>query len=204
MTFIFYLIVLIFSVMAHEVAHGYMAKRLGDDTAEQAGRLTFNPLKHIDPFGSIILPLLLYLSGLPGLAWAKPVPYNPNKLYKDFRYGPLKVAIIGPLTNAFIFIVFALLIRFGGHVFSPEVLQLFGLIALLNALLFIFNLVPIPPLDGSKLLTAIWPGSALTIERWSPIGLVVIFSLMYLFSGFIFSLASLIFTLVAGPAARAF
>lgn len=199
--FVFYLAVLIFSVMVHEVAHGFMAKRLGDDTAEAAGRLTFNPIKHIDPFGSIILPLLLYLAGLPALAWAKPVPYDPRRLYKDFRYGPLKVALAGPVSNAFLFVVFGLIVRFVAHIVNPVALSLFGAIAFLNALLFVFNLIPIPPLDGSKIITAIRPGSAYMLERLSPIGLVLLFLFIFYFSQYIFVAANFLYGLVAGPGA---
>ncbi|MEK7076964.1 MAG: site-2 protease family protein, partial [Patescibacteria group bacterium] len=103
--FIFQLLVLVFSVMIHEISHGYMAERLGDPTARLAGRLTLNPLKHLDPFGSVLLPFLLYYFGSPVLlGWAKPVPYNPYNLHKDYQHGPLKVALAGPLSNIGLFI----------------------------------------------------------------------------------------------------
>mgnify|MGYP001582168394 CR=1 FL=1 len=199
--FIFYLAILLFSVIIHEISHGYMAKHLGDPTAEAAGRLTLNPIAHIDPFGSIILPLLFYFSGLPGLAWAKPVPYNPNNLYKDFKYGPLKVALVGPLSNIFLLVVFGLLARVAVAYGAAPFALFFGLVALVNALLAIFNLVPIPPLDGSKILPLIIPG--FDVERIGFMGIFLVFAFVYFFSSIIFYLASHLFAFVAGGGATA-
>lgn len=198
--FIFYIVILIFSVMVHEISHGYVARRLGDDTAEMAGRLTFNPIRHIDPVGSILVPLVLYLAHLPGLAWAKPVPYNPHKLYKDFRYGPLKVALAGPLSNFALVALFALLARFSAGIVSPGFTTLLGFVAYLNAFLAIFNLVPIPPLDGSKILPLILPrryGDA--IERVGFFGILLVFLFISIFSGVISYLASSLFAFAVGP-----
>ena len=109
---IFFLIILLFSVIIHELAHGSVAYSLGDPTAKYAGRLTLNPLKHLDPFGSVILPLLLFLSGSQFLiGWAKPVPINPYN-FKDQKWGPLKVAVSGPASNIIVALIFGLLIRF--------------------------------------------------------------------------------------------
>src|SRR3989344_7856754 len=108
------------SVVIHEVSHGVAAYLQGDKTAKDAGRLTLNPISHLDPFGSVILPILLVLTHSPVvLGWAKPVPYNPNALHKDFRYGPLKVALAGPLSNLALAFVFGLIIRFGFNFLSP-------------------------------------------------------------------------------------
>lgn len=196
--FLFYIFVLVFSVIIHEVSHGLIAKRLGDDTAEMAGRLTLNPIPHIDPFGSIILPILLRLFGLPGIAWARPVPYNPHKLYKDYRYGPLKVALAGPLSNILIAIVFSILARLAGGFLNPMAIGLMGLVALFNCFLAIFNLLPIPPLDGSKILPLIFPKYANAIERVNLLGILFVFLFIYLFSGIVSVIAEYAFALLAG------
>jgi len=149
---IFSVAVLIFSVVAHEVSHGYMAQYLGDPTARLAGRLTLNPVKHLDPIGSLLVPFITSL--LPGgfvFGWAKPVPYNPYNL-RDQKWGDAKVALAGPLTNFGIAVLFALILRFGAQNFSPDMLGIMQLIILINIVLTIFNLIPIPPLDGSKVL----------------------------------------------------
>lgn len=156
---IFELAVLIFSVIVHEVAHGAVAYRLGDDTAHRSGRLTLNPIPHIDPFGSIILPALLALPALVGVTpiivgWAKPVPYDPHMLKNPKRDAGL-IALAGPASN----ITLALIFAFFLSVF-PEYGVLddaFKLIILINLMLAIFNLVPIPPLDGSKILGIFLP-----------------------------------------------
>lgn len=149
---IFSLLVLLFSVIVHELAHGYVAYSLGDLTAKYEGRLTFNPLKHLDPFGSVILPLLLILSKSPILiGWAKPVPVNPYN-FKDQKWGGLKVAIAGPITNFLIAIIFGLFIRFSNLPLDLPFAKFLGIISFYNFLWAIFNLVPIPPLDGSWIL----------------------------------------------------
>ena len=148
----FSLLVLLFSVVAHEVSHGYMAQHLGDPTARLAGRLTLNPVSHIDPVGSILVPIVTAL--LPGsfiFGWAKPVPYNPYNL-RDQRWGDAKVALAGPLTNIGIAVIFAILLRLGGDFFAGPMAALMHLIIFINIILAFFNLVPIPPLDGSKVL----------------------------------------------------
>ncbi len=159
--FIFQFVVLIFSVIIHEVSHGYVAERLGDPTARLAGRLTLNPLRHLDPFGSVILPILLAISHLPILGWAKPVPYNPYNL-KHPAKGGATIAAAGPLSNFLIALVFGILIRIISAAGSRALAltPFFGLIAYLNILLGVFNLVPIPPLDGSKVLNYFLPSRA--------------------------------------------
>jgi Zn-dependent protease len=138
------------AVILHEVAHGYVALQLGDPTAKYAGRLTLNPIKHIDLWGTIIVPLFLLL--LPGgllFGWAKPVPVNYYNL-RNGKYGPLLVALAGPATNLLILIVTGLLARFSPA--DTSLPFLFGTIALINGWLMMFNLIPVPPLDGSKVL----------------------------------------------------
>ncbi|KKP53969.1 MAG: hypothetical protein UR46_C0031G0010 [Parcubacteria group bacterium GW2011_GWA1_33_6] len=152
---IFSLVILLFSVIIHELAHGYIAYSLGDPTAKYAGRLTLNPIKHLDPFGSVILPLILFISGSPILfGWAKPVPVNPYN-FKDQKWGSLKVAIAGPITNIALAIFFGLLIRFIPSSFFisfPGMFLMFSYIVTINLVLAIFNLIPIPPLDGFWIL----------------------------------------------------
>jgi|SRR5581483_11063816 len=159
---IFSLVILLFSVIIHELAHGSVANSLGDPTAKYAGRLTLNPLKHLDPFGSIILPLLLFVAGSPILiGWAKPVPINPYNL-KDQKWGSLKVAVAGPLSNIALAVFFGLILRFTPvQLFSsfPGLLIIFTFIVQVNILLALFNLVPIPPLDGSWVLFKFIPDS---------------------------------------------
>ncbi|MEK7118638.1 MAG: site-2 protease family protein [Patescibacteria group bacterium] len=149
---IFSIAILIFSVVAHEISHGYMAQYLGDPTARLAGRLTMNPLKHLDPIGSLLVPLVMALSHTGFIfGWAKPVPYNPYNL-RDQKWGDTKVALAGPLANFGIAILFAAVLRFGGAGLSFDMQWIMQLIVLINIVLAIFNLVPIPPLDGSKVL----------------------------------------------------
>ena len=152
---IFGLIVVIVSAILHEVAHGYMANWLGDPTARLAGRLTLNPLVHIDPVGSIVLPLVLVLSGAPFLiGYAKPVPYNPYNLRGLYDEG--LVAFAGPATNILLAIIFGLVIRFGGAALSPTLAGALITVVVINLVLAAFNMIPLPPLDGSKVLAAIF------------------------------------------------
>ncbi len=149
--------IVMFSAVIHEVAHGVAADKLGDPTARYQGRLTLNPVPHIDPFGSIFLPLILALSGSPFLlGWAKPVPYNPFNFRKGGRWGEAIVAFAGPASNFAIALVMAIIIRAG--VFPAEMNAVLFLILAINIMLGIFNLIPIPPLDGSKVLSALLPG----------------------------------------------
>lgn len=158
MDFIFQIAILILSVMAHEVAHGAAAYAFGDPTAKNQGRLTLNPLKHIDIFGSIVLPFLLYITHAGFLfGWAKPVPYNPYNL-RNRRLGEFCVSIAGIVTNFLIALAFAIIIRFAVALsLSQPVIDLLIYIILLNVTLGIFNLIPIPPLDGSKILFTLVP-----------------------------------------------
>jgi Zn-dependent protease len=154
----FQLIILIFSVVVHEVSHGYAALLQGDHTAEYQGRLTLNPFKHLDPLGSFVVPLMSYLLGGFIIGWARPVPFNPYNL-RNRRWGEAMVAIAGPLSNIFIAAIFSLIIRFGASSLPVSFLQVSSLIVFINILLAVFNLVPIPPLDGSKILFSFFPNS---------------------------------------------
>jgi len=185
---VFQLVVLIFSVMVHEVSHGYVADYLGDPTARLAGRLNFNPLKHLDFFGSFLLPVFLWWAthGTAVFGWAKPVPYNPLNL-KNPKLGTGKIAVAGPAANLLIAAVFGIFLRitiFLGLT-TPLLTLFFSLIVYLNILLAIFNLVPLPPLDGSRILFALLPVSessyrlAYTLERY---GMMLV--LIFVFFGF--------------------
>lgn len=148
------LVILIFSAILHEIAHGYVAERLGDPTARLMGRLTLDPRKHIDPIMSIALPLILLLSGSPIIfGAAKPVPVDPFNL-RDGRKDLAIVSLAGPLTNVAIAIVASLILKF---VPTSSFYFLFSAIVHLNLLLAIFNLIPIPPLDGSKIFALLLP-----------------------------------------------
>lgn len=171
------IIILIFSAAVHEFSHGLAAWRLGDPTAKDAGRLTLNPIAHIDPIGSILMPVIGMFSGFM-FAWAKPVPYNPYNL-RDQKFGDLKVALAGPFSNLVIAIGAALLSRAiplsnelkQALIFSDkaQVLNLthgsflaaaylmLSLVIFYNLILFVFNLIPIPPLDGSKIIYTLLP-----------------------------------------------
>ncbi len=156
--FLFAIAILIISAMLHEISHGHVANLLGDPTAKYANRLTLNPLRHIEIFGSVILPVITYLLGGFILGWAKPVPYNPYNL-KNQKWGPAIIAVAGPLANIFIALVFGLIIRFRAElVFLPDAFfQISTAVIFLNLMLAVFNLMPIPPLDGSKILFALLP-----------------------------------------------
>ncbi len=161
---IFGIVVLIVSVILHEVAHGYMANYLGDPTAKLQGRLTLNPISHIDPVGSIILPALLLLAHSPMLiGYAKPVPYNPYNLRG--KYGEGLVAFAGPGTNILIALLFGLAIRFGVAQLGPNLVASFAVIVYINMLLALFNLIPVPPLDGSKVLSTLLGMISPALER---------------------------------------
>jgi Zn-dependent protease len=224
---IFYIVILIMSVVIHEVSHGYVAEYFGDKTARFAGRLTLNPIKHLDLFGSILLPALLVISHSPFLVgWAKPVPYNPNNLTNK-KWGTIAVAGAGVVMNFFVAILFGIGARlipitqeikqlimtyfFSNNTTAlssllstgiwPKVFLIFALIIIINLALAIFNLVPIPPLDGSKILFYLLPASSLRVlnylERYSLI-LVLIFVIF--FSNYIFPILTFLYHLITGIA----
>ena len=199
---IFYVAILIMSVVIHEISHGFMAEYFGDKTARFAGRLTLNPLKHLDLFGSIILPAFLILMNAPFLfGWAKPVPYNPNNL-SNKKWGEMWVASAGILANLFIALFFGLILRSSLDLAVPDG---FGLIissiVVLNLGLAIFNLIPIPPLDGSKILFAFLPRSLFSViiflERYS---LVLLLIFIVFFSNYLFPILVYLFHLITGLA----
>ncbi len=172
------------SMVLHEVMHGLVAHRLGDDTAYLSGRLTLNPLQHIDPFTTVLLPLFLVLIGLPPFGAAKPVPVDYRKL-KGGDAGMALVAVAGPLTNLVLAVVFALIIRAFKAEMSIGTFNFLELIIQVNLSFFIFNMIPFPPLDGSRLLYALAPEPVqefmVTIERMG-------FTAIFIFMFFIFPL----------------
>lgn len=206
---VIFIVVLIFSIILHELAHGFAAQWLGDPTAQLAGRLTLNPIPHIDPLGSLILPGIMVLSGSPVLfGWAKPVPYNPYNLSNQ-RWGEAFVAFAGAGVNLIIAIVFGLILRFGAeaNLLSAAFVDLASVVVTLNLVLAFFNLIPFPPLDGSKVLAAFLPFSFWQrymdfvgqIERFGAfalIGFLLIF--FYVLSGPFWAFLSLIFELLTG------
>jgi len=158
MEIVFLILILVFSVVIHEVAHGFAAHFLGDPTARLEGRLTLNPVSHVDPLGSVVLPAILALSSSPFLfGWAKPVPYNPYNFQKMGRFGEAFVAGAGPAANLLIALVCGLAVRFS--LIPDAAVGLAISIVFLNVLLAFFNLLPIPPLDGSKILPQVLPRS---------------------------------------------
>lgn len=163
--------ILFMSVIIHEVSHGYVADIMGDPTARLAGRLTLNPIKHLDPIGSVIVPILTSLAGFT-FGWAKPVPYNPYNL-KNKRLGEFVIASAGPFSNIVIALVFGILIRltYQTGINSPFV-EISSYIVIINIVLAVFNLIPLPPLDGSKLLFSILPDQygriRQTLETYAP------------------------------------
>ena len=159
-------VVLLFSLSVHESAHGWMAHKLGDDTALNEGRITLNPIPHIDPLGTLLLPILQIFTGLPFLGWAKPTPYDPSNFRREvtMRAGHMLVAAAGPVSNLLLALLFTGLFfglvrgdMIGGETDPLTVLVVRGI--QLNVVLALFNLVPIPPLDGSKVASYGLPGN---------------------------------------------
>jgi Zn-dependent protease len=180
---------LLFAVTIHEVAHGYTAYLMGDDTAKMMGRLSLNPIKHLDPIGSVLLPLILKLTGGPIFGYAKPVPVNFNNL-RDFRKGVILVSVAGVVANMICAVIsgilFQLLIHFGDAVGSSlletliiPILYMLKYSVIINLVLAIFNLIPVPPLDGSKLLAMILPPDlSEQFQRIEPYGMIILILLL--------------------------
>lgn len=204
MEWLFLIIILVFSVIVHEVSHGAMADYLGDPTAKYAGRLTLNPLKHLDPIGSVILPIFFILMAkLTGggiiFGWAKPVPINPYN-FRDQKYGSAKVALAGPGSNLAIALIFGLALRFLPVIFTfPALYFIFSYIVYINILLAVFNLLPIPPLDGSHLLFAFLP---LRMENlrifFNQYGLFLLLLVIFFFFRYLVFIINWIFSLIVG------
>ena len=190
------------SVVIHEVSHGFVAEYWGDDTARNADRLTLNPIKHLDLFGSIILPAVLVLSHAAFLfGWAKPVPYNPNNL-RNRKWGTIVVAAAGVLANFLIAAVFGLIIRFSLGANLPEgFYYITSSIVIVNLALGIFNLVPIPPLDGSKIILSFLPESmAATIFAYEQYSLILLLFFIVFFADYLYPVMAFLFQLFTGLA----
>lgn len=200
--FIFSIIVLIFSVIIHEVSHGYSAYLQGDNTAKFAGRLNLNPLNHLEWFGSFFLPVISYFLGGFIIGWAKPVPFNPYNL-RNQRWGEAIVAFAGPFSNIAIALFFGLLLRFGvlsslgeGYVFIASI------IVFINLVLATFNLIPIPPLDGSKILFSLLPYSMQNVRNWmEQNGMFILIFFVFFLWQYVVPLVSLEFKLITGMVA---
>lgn len=200
---LFFLIILILSVIIHEIAHGYVAEMWGDPTARLAGRLTLNPMKHIDPLGSVILPALMYIgsSGNFMFGWAKPVPYNPYNL-RNLKWGTVAVGLAGVFSNLLIAIIFGLIIRFadvlGIMAGSPFYVILVSIV-FVNVLLAVFNLIPFPPLDGARVLFAFLPYRFQYIHDYLEQNWLLFIIFILFFAQYIISPAvSLVFGLIVG------
>jgi len=199
--FIFSLIILLFSVVIHEVSHGYAALIQGDKTAEYAGRLTLNPIKHIDIVGTILLPIFSIMFGGFLFGWAKPVPYNPYNL-RNQKWGELYVAIAGPLSNIALALIFGLFIRFyiiPAGLLADPIGTISSIIVLINVTLALFNLMPIPPLDGSKIISALLPAGFMAVrEKIEQFGFVGVLLFVILIWQFIFPLIPWLFSVITG------
>jgi len=200
--------ILILSIIAHEVAHGYAANSLGDPTARLAGRLTLNPIPHIDLMGSIVLPALLVFTGSPIMfGWAKPVPYNPYNL-KNQRWGEALVAIAGSATNISLALIFGLMVRFSPVLgLDQTAVSIAATISFINLFLGLFNLIPFPPLDGFTALRSALPwhlSSGIArleqkIRSMGPVSLLLfLFVFSYVFAGPFFNLVLWLFGLLTG------
>jgi len=218
--FIFSIAILILSVVVHEVSHGYIAYLLGDPTAKRAGRLSMNPLKHLDLTGSFIVPLMLVLLKSSFVfGWAKPVPYNPYNL-KNQKWGPGLVAISGPLSNFLIAGVFGLVALFlpldqtakteiglaavnGAAIFgagyAPALFYFSSMVVWINVFLGIFNFIPIPPLDGSKVLFSFlpykWTNAQIFLEKY---GFFILLFFLFSFSAVLLPVVFFLFRLFLG------
>ena len=196
------------SVVIHEVAHGYAALALGDQTAKYQGRLTLNPFSHLDPVGSVLVPLIGYSLGGFIIGWAKPVPFNPYNLKPEkwglpAQAGEALVAVAGPLSNIALALIFGTIIRFASTslLLNPAFLSLAGFVVMINITLAIFNLIPIPPLDGSKILFALlpykWQWLRDSLERF---GLIFVFIFVFFAWQIIHPITNYLFTLFTGIA----
>jgi len=171
-------VVLLFSVIVHEVAHGYVALRNGDPTAKMLGRITLNPIPHIDPIGTILLPALLLMSGAGIIfGWAKPVPVNPMN-FRNYRWGEITVSAAGPLSNLALAVVFSYVLQLGPPNLGLMQMALWGV--KINIFLALFNLIPIPPLDGSHIVSTLLPRDLARMYAYlEPVGFILILVLFY-------------------------
>lgn len=181
-TFIFSIIVLIISAIMHEMAHGYAADFLGDPTPRNQGRLSLNPLRHLDPIGSFLLPFFTYNIGGVIFGWARPVEFNPYNLRNPKR-DEMIIAAAGPITNLLIAIVFGIIVRYSGNIgISIEMMNLVALVVVINLSLMVFNLIPIPPLDGSKIVLNLLSERFHGVKEWFVRNSLIVF-VIFIFLG---------------------
>jgi Zn-dependent protease len=183
------LLILLFSLTVHEAAHAWSADRLGDPTARRLGRLSLNPVVHIDPIGTLLFPLIALATNLPLIGWAKPVPVNSRALHPNWRQKFMVIAAAGPASNVVLAVIAAVLVRI---VPSGPVSAALESAVFINVLLAVFNMVPVPPLDGGNVLSGMLTGSmADTFDKLRPWGFVILYALM---------LSGVLWTVVAPPA----
>jgi len=181
LTLLIVLLSILISMTLHEAMHAYTSYWLGDDTAKHMGRLTFNPLAHIDPFTTVLLPLLLVAIGAPPFGVAKPVPFNPTRL-KFGEYGAALVGLAGPLTNLLLALIAGMVLQLFGSSLNGFVIFALGTFTLVNLSFFLFNMIPFPPLDGSRVIYAIAPDFIKEVmERIEGLGLMAIAIFFFIF-----------------------
>jgi Zn-dependent protease len=184
---VFLIPILLFSMMMHELAHGWVAYRLGDPTAKRHGRLSFNPLRHLDPLGTAMFVITYLFSGFV-FGWAKPVPVSPY-YFKNRQRGMAIVGAAGPITNLILAVIFALILNWITPPTNSRVFTIFFLLFQINVVLGLFNLIPIPPLDGSRILGGFLPRSA--YEKWIAVdryGMILVIVFIVLFQRTFFKL----------------
>ena len=189
------------AITVHEASHGWLADKLGDKTARAMGRVTMNPLAHIDPIGTVVLPLLLILTRSPFIfGWAKPVPVNPYNL-RNPRKDMLWIGLAGPMANMITAVVFALILR-SGLITAGSISQIFVVqVILINLVLAVFNLIPIPPLDGYQILSGLLPReAAISYSRIQPYGMWILIALLFLgvIGAIIGSVVGVLFRILVG------
>jgi Zn-dependent protease len=180
-------LVLLFSLTVHEAAHAFSADRLGDPTARLLGRVSLNPAVHVDPIGTILFPLIALLTNLPIIGWAKPVPVSASRLHPHWRQKFMVIAAAGPASNLVLAVVAALVLK--AMAIDGAAADLLQMAVRINVLLAIFNMVPVPPLDGGNVVAGMLTGPAAdTFDRLRPYGFLILYALM--FTGVLYTLIS--------------